>query len=94
MHENCPQCHGRFTIEPGFYYGAMYVSYALMVAFGVAFWVALQVLAPQLELLTTVLVIIGGLLLLTPLAYAWSKSIWAHMFLRYKGARGHIQKKS
>lgn len=29
MHEFCPTCNLRFEIEPGFFWGAMYVSYAL-----------------------------------------------------------------
>ena len=31
----CPNCALPFTPEPGFYYGAMYVSYALTVAMSV-----------------------------------------------------------
>ena len=29
MHENCPHCHQRYTLESGFYYGAMFISYIL-----------------------------------------------------------------
>ena len=29
MNERCPCCHLDFQQEPGFYWGAMYVSYAL-----------------------------------------------------------------
>ena len=31
MHENCPHCGLRYEIEPGFFYGAMYISYAFTV---------------------------------------------------------------
>ena len=31
MHENCPHCNLRYEIEPGFFYGAMYISYAFTV---------------------------------------------------------------
>jgi len=31
MHENCPHCSLRYEIEPGFFYGAMYISYAFTV---------------------------------------------------------------
>lgn len=30
--ETCSHCHMKFEIEPGFFYGAMYVSYAFVVA--------------------------------------------------------------
>jgi uncharacterized protein (DUF983 family) len=31
MHQNCPHCDLRYEIEPGFFYGAMYISYAFSV---------------------------------------------------------------
>lgn len=31
MHKNCPNCGHHFEIEPGFFFGAMYISYALTV---------------------------------------------------------------
>lgn len=31
MHEHCPKCNLRYEIEPGFFFGAMYVSYAFTV---------------------------------------------------------------
>ena len=30
MHEQCPVCGQKFDLEPGFWYGTGYVSYALM----------------------------------------------------------------
>ena len=32
MHNQCPHCDLTFEIEPGYFYAAMYVSYALNVA--------------------------------------------------------------
>ncbi len=32
MHDHCPHCGFKFEIEPGYFYAAMYVSYALSVA--------------------------------------------------------------
>jgi hypothetical protein len=36
MKENCSHCGLRYQIEPSFFYGAMYVSYGLNVALGIA----------------------------------------------------------
>lgn len=33
MHQACPVCDQPFNLEPGFYYGSSYVSYALSIAF-------------------------------------------------------------
>jgi uncharacterized protein (DUF983 family) len=42
MHERCPVCHLKFEREPGYFLGAMYVSYALAIPpfllFVSAFW--------------------------------------------------------
>lgn len=44
MHSNCPECGQKFDLEPGFWYGTGYVSYALAVAISVASFVAWWVL--------------------------------------------------
>ena len=40
MHDNCPICGLRFEVEPGFWFGAMFISYAntvgLLVVLGVS----------------------------------------------------------
>src|SRR6218665_1665033 len=36
MNENCSHCGFKYQIEPSFFYGAMYVSYGLNVAVGIA----------------------------------------------------------
>ena len=33
-HKNCSHCNLKYEIEPGFFYGAMYVSYALAIGLG------------------------------------------------------------
>ena len=83
--EKCPVCHRRYTIEPGFYYGAMYVSYAMTVAVAVSMWVAILVLAPDMALDWQVGLIGSVMLLGAPLFYALSKITWANMFFEYKG---------
>ena len=29
MHDNCPHCGQKYTLESGFYYGAMFISYII-----------------------------------------------------------------
>lgn len=40
MHDHCPVCHQKYDLEPGFWYGTAYVSYALAVALSVSTFVA------------------------------------------------------
>ena len=43
MHDTCSHCETKYMIEPSFFYGAMYVSYGVTVAIGVAIFVTLNV---------------------------------------------------
>lgn len=85
IHDTCPVCGRRYTPEPGFYYGAMYVSYALGVALFVGVYLLLALLAPDLPTWSVVTAVLVSLLLLTPLIYAGSKIIWGNLFFSYKG---------
>jgi uncharacterized protein (DUF983 family) len=44
MPETCPECGQKYDMEPGFWYGTSYVSYALTVALSVSTFVAWWVL--------------------------------------------------
>ena len=44
MPDNCSECGQKYDMEPGFWYGTSYVSYALTVALSVATFVAWVVL--------------------------------------------------
>jgi uncharacterized protein (DUF983 family) len=44
MYDNCPVCKQKYDLEPGFWYGTAYVSYALTVAVSAATFVAWVVL--------------------------------------------------
>lgn len=83
MPEACPHCGQRFKLEPQFYSGAMYVSYALQVALFTTVSVALKVLAdPPLE--AYMIGIIGSALLLFPITLRLSRSIYINFFVRYQ----------
>lgn len=85
LHERCSACKRKYSIEPGFYFGAMFVSYALGVALVMSIWVAFLVLAPDTEPHWQVGAIGVVMLLAGPYLYALSKIIWANMFFEYKG---------
>lgn len=85
-HAQCPACKRKFSMEPGFYYGAMYVSYAIGVAVSVAVWVAFYVLWPTAGMWTVLGTIITTLLIGAPWFYATSKIIWANLFFHFDKA--------
>lgn len=86
----CTECGTNFNPEPGFYFGAAYVSWALTVAMWVAILVALKVFDamgimefgflthPKTFLLTG----IGFTIVLFPYLFQLSRSIWAYWFIK------------
>ena len=87
MNPRCPVCDESFDPEPGFYFGAMYVSYAINVAMMVAVWVACEILFPDMNIWWVVLLTIIGGLLLTTVTFRWSRLGWINMFVKYNPHR-------
>lgn len=83
--EQCPACARKYTPEPGFYYGGMYVAYGLAVATCTTIFVATIVLWPSSSIMARAALVIIGLVLAAPWLYAVSKTLWANMFMSYKG---------
>src|SRR5690349_15817728 len=75
MHEKCSHCGFRYQIEPSFFYGAMYVSYGLNVAIGIAaFIVSYLFLGSSVK--TAFIAIMATLIILGPLVLRWSRNIY------------------
>lgn len=83
MHKHCPECDLNFMPEPGFYYGAMYVSYAFTIAIGVALFVAEIVLFPPFNALTFLIALTAILLICAPYTFRTSRAIWINFFVHY-----------
>lgn len=84
MHTQCPHCAQSFEPEPGFYFGAMFVSYAINTALFIAAWVALTILYPDYTLSMLLGLLSGVVILGLPLTYRLSRSIWLAIFVRYE----------
>ncbi len=82
MNERCPHCNTKFKIEPSFFYGAMYVSYAVGVAFAIAVFL-ISFFLFNLGRLTTFITIAGSLILLLPIILRLSRNIWINIFFKY-----------
>lgn len=83
LHEHCNKCDLKYEMEPGFYQGAMYVSYALGVALFVTLWVSFNLFFPWMSTGLQVTIVAVSSIVLTPLMYALSKIIWANFFISY-----------
>ena len=85
MHEKCPNCGQTLEPEPGFYTGAMYVSYAFQVAIIVAVIIAARVFSIDAGPGWYIGWIAGLVILLLPIVYRLSRSVWAHILIPFKG---------
>jgi uncharacterized protein (DUF983 family) len=83
MNKQCPVCKEDFVREPGYYFGASYVSYALTVAFGIALYIALNVLI-NIDSTAFLIIFASMLILLLPLFYRLARIIWINFFVNYK----------
>lgn len=79
----CSHCKLKYSPEPGFYIGAMYVSYGLGIALFISVWVATMVLYPEYTPGQLIIMLIFSLVLTGPYIYALSKIIWMNMFYHY-----------
>ena len=82
MNDSCSKCGSKYKIEPSFFYGAMYVSYAVGVAFSIAAFIISYVFLGT-SAKTSFIVIVGMLILLMPVIMRLSRNIWINMFLNY-----------
>ena len=82
IHKNCDSCGLKYMIEPSFFYGAMYVSYALTVGLAVAIFVLGYIF--HLSLITSFIAILVILIGLTPVTMRISRLIYINMFVHFK----------
>ncbi|MEM1319635.1 MAG: DUF983 domain-containing protein [Bacteroidota bacterium] len=90
MHEQCAVCGQRFEPEPGFYYGAMFISYGLS---------SILLLVPSLILVLgfswEAEAAIGLVLFLAAISYfkilRLSRSVWIHINVRMRRKEGKVE---
>jgi len=85
-HDNCSNCGLKYMIEPSFFYGAMYVSYAITVAMAVAVFVICQLF--DLSLVASLISILVVLILANPFVMRVSRLLYINIFIRFKPEEG------
>jgi uncharacterized protein (DUF983 family) len=80
MHETCPNCGLRFEVEPGFFFGAMYISYAVSVAlFAVIGFIIFQIDSDP-PFWSYTLLMPGVVILLIPVTFRYSRVLFLNLF--------------
>lgn len=90
MNETCSHCGTKYKIEPSFFYGAMYVSYAVGIAFAVAaFVISFLLLGSSLK--TAFISIVATMIVFMPVIMRLARNIWINFFMSYDPKAGKDQ---
>jgi uncharacterized protein (DUF983 family) len=86
MHAKCAHCGEAFEKEVGFYYGAMYVSYGVNIAYGVGLFL-LAVLLFKIDLIMYLLLFFGLVVVLFPWTIRISRLIYLNLFVKFDSSK-------
>jgi len=87
MYDTCGNCGFRYKVEPNFFFGAMFVSYAVSVFTGIMIFL-LCYFAFNMNLLNIFMVIFAGLIVLMPVITRISRNIYINIFVSYDKEAG------
>jgi uncharacterized protein (DUF983 family) len=79
MHKNCQHCGSTFEPEPGFYFGAMFVSYALSVVLFIAIWLTLYIFWDPSDMVYVIIIGLGAMFF-TPISFRVSRVLFLYWF--------------
>jgi len=85
MHKQCTECGLSYEPEPGYYFGAMFISYALNAALFIGIWIVMTSIYEDISLFWIIGVIIVLSIVLLPFIFRLSRSLWISIFVPYRG---------
>ncbi len=80
MFDHCPVCNLKYEIEPGFFWGAMYVSYAISCAILLTLGGATLIILNDPDFWVYIAIIIPVFILASPLTYRYSRILMLYWF--------------
>ncbi|MFD2572273.1 DUF983 domain-containing protein [Spirosoma soli] len=88
MYEYCPHCGLRYEVEPGYFYGAMFVSYAISGGVALVIGFLLFYLAGDPSGWVYFAVIAPVMVLIAPINFRVSRVIWLQYVAGIKYVKG------
>ncbi|MGH1334959.1 MAG: DUF983 domain-containing protein [Aureispira sp.] len=82
MHESCSSCGQRFQMEPGFYWGAMYIGYGLSSGYMLTAMITCLFLFDLSVNQSFAAAIIGGIFIV-PIVARLARAIWINIYVKY-----------
>jgi uncharacterized protein (DUF983 family) len=83
VYEKCDHCELKYEREPSFFYGAMYVSYALTSGWFIVWYLIYLYFLSHMDTLYFALLVSVSILVLSPLTLRLSRLIWLNFFYSY-----------
>ncbi len=80
MKVKCDNCNYKFDREPGYFLGAMYISYAIAVFLGITTFVLLYFLFPNLSFNWIITILAFVMIIAAKKNYKLSRIIYIHIF--------------
>lgn len=80
MHTNCENCGFKFEVEPGFFFGAMYFSYAFSVATIVISFFSIYFFLDNPETYVYLTIICSIIILMMPFSFRYSRTLMLYIF--------------
>ena len=82
INNQCSHCGTKYRMEPSFFYGSMYVSYGVGIAFAVAAFIVSYIFL-NTSVMTSFISIIATLVVFIPVIMRLSRNIWINLFMSY-----------
>ena len=87
MYDNCPVCGQKFDLEPGFWYGTGYISYAMLALLsGVSFlawWAVIGISTDDNRVLYWLIFNGAIIVILQPWFMRFSRAVYLNFFVKY-----------
>ena len=77
MYEYCPECNFKYEREPGYYTGAMFINWFLVIFTTGPIWITMMFTGQPLWKIMTITTIL--LILQTPFIIQYSRIIWLYL---------------
>ena len=88
INDHCSNCKLKYRLEPSFFYGSMYVSYGVGIAFSViAFLISYLIF--ESSLMGAFITIVITMIVSGPIIMRLSRNIWINMFVNYDKTTAH-----
>jgi uncharacterized protein (DUF983 family) len=83
MPDKCSVCGEDFNVEPGYYTGALWISYPIVIIILIPFSI-LQILLLNISFIVAFFISLSSLLILQPFIMRFSRAIWINLFVHYE----------